>query len=1283
MDALSSQHTYPLTSAQSEIWLAQLIHPDSPVYNVAQYTAIHGPFDVALFEAALRQVVEETQSLRVQFVEVDGQIRQYVASPHWELQLVDMSEQADPWGAAQAWMRADYERPIDLTGTELFRNALLRVAPNEVLWYERHHHVVMDGYSFALFRQRVAHVYTAMCAGVDPDPPFAPLSDLLERDFQYRGSSQWALDEAYWLEYCAHWPVPVTFAAQPAPALQHRLRYERQLSSPAVRRYATDSRRFAQFLTAAFAACLHRLTGAQEVVLGLPVAARFGEDKRIPGSLTNIIPLRFTVRPDMDLLTLMEQAAQHIQHGLRHQRYPKEALHRKLQLSSGHPLLGPLVNVMSFHDLTMGPCRASYHNLVSGPAQDVTMAVYALSDDQPLQLQFDVNPASYKNDAFVAHLDRLIRFIERAAAEPAQPIGRLDLLDAQERHRLLIQWNATARAYPASQCVHRLFEAQVLQQPDQAALVCGTQTIRYAELNVRANRLAHQLIALGVRPDMRVAVCMERSAAMVVGLLAILKAGGAYLPLDPAYSNARLAHILDDAAPLVLLADAAGRAALGEDVLAPLVVMDPEDVQHGIEANPVVPGLSAHHLAYVIYTSGSTGTPKGVMVEHRNLVNLCTWHNEAFDVHPGTRSSVTAGVAFDACAWEIWPSLLGGGTLLIPPATVRNDICALLHWWRQQPLDVAFLVTPLAAMALAENLLPSGLRYLLTGGDRFPALTQPLPAGLTLVNQYGPTEATVVATSGLLSAADDPPPIGRPIANTRIYVLDEQRNPVPQGVVGELYIGGAGVARGYLNRPELTDQRFLLDPFCAEAGARMYRTGDLVRYLPDGNLVFVARNDDQVKIRGFRIEPAEIEACLAKHPLVREAVVVTVGDGADKRLVAYVVADPSESLPATLRAHVAGALPDYMVPSAFLRLDAFALTPNGKIDRRALPAPDSDAFVQQAYEAPQGDFEIALAALWAELLGVRRIGRHDDFFALGGHSLLALQMTQRCRATLGVAISVHELFSRPSIAALSKAVLVPSAAPRESFPVLVPIRVPATRAPIFCIHPVSGLSWHYRGLASHLPPEQPVYGIQARGFDDPSLLATSIEAMAFDYIQQMRRIQPDGPYYLLGWSLGGNIAHSMATQLEQQGERIALLAVLDSMPDHRWRGGSFQPELDASYIRSLARYDGDAGAADPLERTREVMLNNYSLVKTFEPRTYCADMLFFRATIPGGGSSALIAPDAWRPYVLGHIETHDIACTHDDMDRPGPSAEIGRVLREKLDQLHGAPSQERGPMVAA
>ncbi|MCF7697360.1 hypothetical protein KPG66_15340 [Mycetohabitans sp. B2] len=337
-----------------------------------------------------------------------------------------------------------------------------------------------------------------------------------------------------------------------------------------------------------------------------------------------------------------------------------------------------------------------------------------------------------------------------------------------------------------------------------------------------------------------------------------------------------------------------------------------------------------------------------------------------------------------------------------------------------------------------------------------------------------------------------------------------------------------------------------------------------------------------------------------------------------------------------------------MVPSAFLRLDAFALTSNGKIDRRALLAPDSDAFVLQNYEAPQGDFEAALAALWAELLGMRRIGRHDDFFALGGHSLLALQMTQRCRATLGVTIPVHELFSRPSIAALSKAMLAPSAAPHESFPVLVPIRVPAKRAPLFCIHPVSGLSWHYRNLASHLPPEQPVYGIQARGFDDPSLLATSIDAMALDYIQQMRRIQPDGPYYLLGWSLGGNIAHSMATQLEQQGERIALLAVLDSMSDHRWRGDSFQPELDASYIRSLARYEGG-----PWGGRR------------------------------GGGSSALIAPDAWRPYVLGKIETHDIACTHDDMDRPGPSAEIGRVLREKLDQLHGVPLHERSRMIAA
>ncbi|MDN7728338.1 non-ribosomal peptide synthetase, partial [Burkholderia gladioli] len=547
-----------------------------------------------------------------------------------------------------------------------------------------------------------------------------------------------------------------------------------------------------------------------------------------------------------------------------------------------------------------------------------------------------------------------------------------------------------------------MVEDRAGHMPEAIALVAGDEQLSYGELNARANRLARYLIKLGVGPDIPVAVCVERSVAMVVALLAVFKAGGAYLSIDPAYSSARLAHILDDAAPPVMLADAVGREVLGEARLAKHVMVDlsvssaPWDDLPSDDLPPRSLGLDSSHLAYVIYTSGSTGTPKGVMVEHRQLSNLVTWHIDRFELRAGSRVPATASLAFDASVWELWPVLCAGASLLLPPG-LSSDAAALLNWWRQQSMDCAFLVTPLALLAMQSE-MPTGLKSLLIGGDRVTSLPSGLPPSLRIVNNYGPTETTVVATSGEIepSAGDTAYTIGKPIANTRIYLLDENQALVPLGAIGELYIGGAGVARGYLNRPDLTAQRFLADPFAraeGDAEARMYRAGDLARYQPDGNIVFLGRNDEQVKVRGFRVEPGEIEAQLATHEAVREAIVIARQDPAgNARLLAYVSlqdAAPCAELVRDLREHLAARLPEYMVPAAFVVLDALPLTPNGKVDRRALPEPDDDAFAQAQYEAPQGETEQTIAALWAELLGVERVGRHDNFFALGGHSLLA------------------------------------------------------------------------------------------------------------------------------------------------------------------------------------------------------------------------------------------------------------------------------------------------------
>ncbi|WP_338876064.1 non-ribosomal peptide synthase/polyketide synthase [Mycetohabitans endofungorum] len=1034
MDASITPVTYALTTAQTEIWLAQQLHPDSPVYNIAQYTVIEGVIDAAVFEAALRQVIDEADTLRLQFVDSDDGLRQRIGAPAWSMPVLDLTAQADPQAAADAWMRADYQQPVNLMQGPLFCYALLKVAPAQWIWYQRYHHIMMDGYGQYLIAQRVAHVYSALCAGNEPAScTLGSVLNLLESDAQYQASAQREKDEAYWLKHCANWPEPATLASRAAPALQQRLRQTTYLATQLVEDYVLDAGRLAQFLSAALAAYLHRMTGAQDVVFGFPVTARLGADWHIPGMAANTVPLRFRFEPEINLLSLMRQAAKEIQSALQYQRYPSEALQRQLGLAPGQLLFGIKVNVMPFdYELSFGGHSSTNHNLLAGPVDDLMLGVYWTPNSRQLRIDFDANPACYTAEILDAHQRRFIRLMQALAADTAQPIDSIDLLDADERHRLLVEWNATQGDYPAHQCIHQLFEAQVERTPQALALVYEDQTLSYAELNARANHLAHQLIALGVQPDTRVAICVERSPAMVVGLLAILKAGGAYVPLDPAYPGERLVHILADAAPEIVLADVVGRTALGEAALVNRTVLDPNVMPAQPQTNPSVPALTSHHLAYVIYTSGSTGAPKGVMVEHAQVVRLFDATQPWYHFDENDTWCLFHSFAFDFSVWELWGALRYGGKLVMVPRHIARSPQDFHRLVCEQGVTV-LNQTPSAFKTFigsqAQSALQGQLRYVIFGGEALePSILQEWYATRAeqspqLVNMYGITETTVHVTYRPLRPQDSEQagsPIGVRIPDLKLYLLDAYQQPVPLGAVGELYIGGAGVARGYLNRPALTAERFVRDPFVDEPDARMYKTGDLARYSPDGNLEFLGRNDEQVKVRGFRIEPGEIAACLMAHPQVRDAVVLATGEGSAKRLVAYVQAEADAHLASTLRAQVAASLPEYMVPSAFVRLDAFPLTPNGKLDRRALPAPDDDALAHQAYEAPQGELETTLATIWAELLGVKQVGRHDSFFALGGHSLLAVRLMNRVRM-LGADVPLATLFATPTLAAFAAA----------------------------------------------------------------------------------------------------------------------------------------------------------------------------------------------------------------------------------------------------------------------
>ncbi|HEV7369814.1 non-ribosomal peptide synthetase, partial [Arenibaculum sp.] len=608
----------------------------------------------------------------------------------------------------------------------------------------------------------------------------------------------------------------------------------------------------------------------------------------------------------------------------------------------------------------------------------------------------------------------LRRALEEMVADAARPAAALPLLPADERHRLLVEWNRTAAAYPAERCVHELFEEQVARDPQATAVVHGTQSLSYGELNARANRLAHRLRTLGVKPDDRVAICVERSSEMIVGLLGILKAGGAYVPLDPAYPAERLAFMLQDGAPVAALTHGPARAVLDAAMAGletPPPVLDLEEDEAAPDADLRVPGLTSRNLAYVIYTSGSTGMPKGVMVEHHSTVNLVMGQRDALGVGPQSRILQFASLSFDAALFEILLAFGSGGALYLRPQGELLAGAALPEFLRTRRISHAVL-TPSALTAVpVQGAASAEPTTLVLAGEALPkALVERWAPEYPLFNSYGPTEATVWATLHRCDvAAAVAPPIGRPVANTRLYLLDGRMEPVPAGVAGEIWIGGAGVARGYLNRPELTSQRFVASPFVA--GDRLYKTGDLGRWLPDGTAEFLGRNDFQVKVRGFRIELGEIEARLLEHPGVREAVVLAREDQpGDRRLVAYVTGEADQ---ASLRRHLASSLPEHMVPAAYVRLDALPLTPNGKLDRRALPAPEGEAFAFQAYEPPAGPAEEALAAIWAEVLGLERIGRHDNFFDLGGHSLLAVRMVSRIRQVLGVEVALTALFGHP------------------------------------------------------------------------------------------------------------------------------------------------------------------------------------------------------------------------------------------------------------------------------
>ena len=960
-----------------------------------------------------------------------------------------------------------------------------------------------------------------------------------------------AKHEAFWVEKLATLqPITVPYADRTASHLEQKQSTSVKMSVPHEVTTFLEERQpewnQGDFLYAAFATYLARIGGTGCFDIGFRDVELQGELVGLEDFFASIVPCQVDIDYEQSFEEVFKTFKQQVELTKLHKTYARDVVARYPVLRS----LPELSREPMFPVVVERVEKLDDHQAGSG--NDLTLVI----PSEGKECCWLYNTEALDGDSIARMLDQFTTFLQGIVTDPKGRVADLPLLSELERHKILVEWNDTQADYPKDQCIHQLFEEQVERTPDVVAVVYEDKQLTYRELNATANQLAHYLQKLGVGPEVLVGIFVERSLEMMVGLLGILKAGGAYVPLDPAYPKERLAFMLSDSQVSVLLTQEKLLAGLPEQGAYAICLDTGWGVISQESEENLNSGVNPANLAYIIYTSGSTGKPKGTMIVHQGLVNYLSWCIKAYAVADGVGAPVHSSIGFDATITSLFSPLLVGQRVVFLPE--KQEIEALSAVLCSQSNFSLVKITP-AHLALLSELLPSKqaagqTRALIIGGEALSkksiSFWQTHAPETRLVNEYGPTETVVgcciyeVPTQTSLSGLV---PIGRPIANTQLYILDQSLQPVPIGVAGELHIGGDGLARGYLNRTELTTQKFIPNPFSEDPAARLYKTGDLARYLPDGNIEFLGRIDNQVKIRGFRIELGEIEAVLRQNRAVQDAVVIDQEyDPGDKRLVAYVV--PSqEQAPSTreLRRYLKQKLPDHMVPTAFVRLEALPLTPNDKVDRRALPMPDRIRSVEETFAPPLTLFEEVLAGIWSEVLKLDSVGIHDNFFELGGHSLLAVHVLAQIEKTFGKNLPLSTLFQSPTIEQLANLLRQKGwSAPCQT---LVTIQPGGSKPPLFFIHVLGEGLKFCRPLTSYLDPEQPIYGLTVGIMDEVSL--NELEDFVAHYIKEMRSIQPEGPYLLAGIYCGGRIAYEMALQLHAQGQKVALLALVDTLKD--------------------------------------------------------------------------------------------------------------------------------------
>ena len=1289
---------FPVSFAQQRLWFLEQLAPGNPFYNVPTAVRLTGLLNLAALEQTFNEIVRRHEALRTTFRMLDGQPVQAIAPkltlplPVVDLQLSVIEREA----AVERLTTKELQQSFDLAQGPLLRVQLLQLDSSEHILLLTLHHIVADGWSIGVLLRELGTLYTAFATG-QPSP-------LTELPIQYADFAHWqrqwlqgevlATQLAYWqqqLDGCAPSLALPTDRPRPTRPTFRGARQSLMLPQELAKAIAALSERegVTLFMTllAAFQTLLYRYTGQEDISIGSPIANRNrSEIEGLIGFFVNSLVLRTDLSGNPTFRELLRRVREVALGAYAHQDLPFEKLVEELQPE---------------RDLSRNPLFQIVFALQNTPSETLELPGLKLSplDLEPGTARFDLEfqlvecldtlgvVVTYSTDLFESStiaqmLEHFQALLNSIVTDSEQRITDLSLLTAQQ-HQLLEEWNDTQADYPKDLCFQQLFEAQVVQSPTAIAIVFEDEQLTYRELNSRSNQLAHYLQQLGVGPEVLVGICIERSCEMIVAILAVLKAGGAYVPLDPVYPQDRLDYMLTDAHVSVLLTQSHQEFSrrCEQDSLV-VVYLDQNREAQQSKQNPTT-NVTAANLAYVIYTSGSTGKPKGVLVQHQGLQNLAAAQIQVLNLQQHNRILQFASLSFDASIFEVVMALQVGATLYLARVKSISALIRLL-----QDRQITHVTLPPSVLAI----LPP---------DKFPALQAVIAAGEACAtelaqrwktagrrffNAYGPTEATVWSTIDEFGDRCKLT-LGRPIANTEVYLLDEQLQPVPIGARGELYIGGDGLARGYQNLPHLTAERFLPHPFSSQPGARLYQTGDLARYRPDGTIEFLGRIDEQVKLRGLRIELGEIEAVLIQHASVKQTSVIVQEDvpssirsntlsniPSNKRLIAYVVLHqdqvlrpenispftpypqrgprvPHLSISQKLRYFLKERLPEYMVPSTFVILEALPLTPGGKVNRRALPPPDGrheDTYedTYKEYIAPRNPTEVTLAEIWGQLLNLK-VGIHDDFFQLGGDSLLTMQLVDRIYQQFGRELPLSTLFLAPTIEQLARH-LQPDT--ELLWSPLIAIQSTGSKPPFFCVHPILGTIFPYYELARHLGTDQPFYALQPLGINGQTP-HSRIEDMASCYIEALRLVQPQGPYFLGGWSFGGLVAFEMAQQLQSK-QQVALLALLDTPAPVATNKLSTRDSLQlfSTAARSVWPYVLDyvqlIHASKPTIRLMlRVLQASSQAALSYRPQVYSNRITLFR-TSEQATKAHRFSTMGWNQLTIGEVEVHQVSGNH-------------------------------------